>query len=176
MSEPDQTAIHCRHELPPDCPAIRKVITAAFGQTGEADLVDQLRAAGALSLSVVAEVGGEVVGYVGFSPILIESAKAQSPALALAPMAMLPAWQRRGIGSALLGWSLEACQRAGHAIVIVLGHADYYPRFGFVPAATRNIRCPFSVPDEAFMVLELNAGALNGVRGTVRYRPEFAGL
>lgn len=138
--------------------------------------MDQLRATGALSLSVVAEVDGEVVGYIGFSPIMVESAKAQSPALALAPMAVLPTWQRRGIGTMLGRWSLEECQRAGHAVVLVLGHADNYPRFGFVPAATRNIQCPFPVPDEAFMILELNAGALNGIRGTVRYRSEFAGL
>lgn len=93
MSKPDQTVIYCRHELPPDRPAIRRVITSAFGQRGEADLVDQLRAAGALSLSAVAEVGNELVGYVAFSPVIIESAEARTPALALAPMAVLPAWQ-----------------------------------------------------------------------------------
>jgi putative acetyltransferase len=176
MDRPGQTAIHYRCELPPDLPAIRQVITTAFGQSGEADLVDQLRAAGALSLSAVAEVGSDVVGYIGFSPVMIGSAEVRSPALALAPMAVLPAWQRQRVGSALVRWSLDACQRAGHSIVVVIGHAGYYPRFGFVPAVPRNIRCPFPVPDEAFMVLELNAGALNSVRGTLRYRPEFAGL
>lgn len=176
MSGPDQAPIRCRRESPPDWPAIRRVLTAAFGQTAEADLVERLRAAGALALSAVAEVNGEIRGYIGFSPVTIASTGRHTAALALAPLGVLPAWQRDGIGSALVRWGFDECRRVGHSMVIVVGHADYYPRFGFVPAGPQGIRCPFPVPDEAFMVAELKPGSLRSVLGTVRYRPEFSGL
>jgi len=91
----------------------------------------------------------------------------------LTPMAVLPAHQRKGIGSQLVRVGLEACHRLGHDIVVVLGHPSYYPRFGFVPAKQRGIDCEFEVPDEAWMVLELREGVLAGRSGTVKYRPEF---
>jgi len=94
--------------------------------------------------------------------------------MALAPVSVRPEWQRKGIGSALIRWSLDECRRDGHELVIVLGHPDYYPRFGFVTAMPLGVRCPFEVPSEAFMLLELRQGALAGRNGTVRYRAEFA--
>ena len=88
-------------------------------------------------------------------------------------MAVTPDWQRRGIGAALIGWSLNECRRLGHGVVIVLGEPAYYRRFGFMPASQFGIECPFPAPPEAFMLLELSPGAAAGCRGVVRYRPEF---
>lgn len=166
----------CRCELPADREAIHLVETAAFGRAGEALLVDALRAGGALSFSAVAEVDDKIVGHVALSPIQIEAEHGKFEALALAPMAVLPEWQRKGIGSALLWWSLDECRQAGHKLVIVVGHPQYYPRSGFVPALPLGIRCPSEVPNNALMLLELQPGALAGHKGMVRYRPEFDSL
>jgi len=149
------------------------VETAAFGRTNEAQLVDALRAADALTLSAVAEVKGQIVGHVAYSPVKLGDDRSRFDALALAPMAVQPEWQRRGIGTVLLRWSLDGCRRRGHRLVIVVGHPQYYPRFGFVRATPLGLRCPFEVPNEAFMLLELQPGALAGRKGIVRFRPEF---
>ena len=170
------SSLTLRCELPADIVAIREVERAAFGQPNEAALVDALRAAGALMISGVAEIGGNIVGHIAFSPIRIEGGLENFDAIALAPIAVHPDWQREGVGSALIRWSLDECARAGHSLVIVLGHPEYYPRFGFVPAMPLGVRCPFEVSSEVFMLLELRPGALAGRTGTVRYRPEFAAL
>lgn len=150
--------------------AIRGVIHAAFGRAGEAGLVDDLRRAGALILSAVAITDGRIVGHVGFSPVTIGGAR---PALALAPVAVAPDCQRQGIGSSLIRWSLEQCRQLVHGVILVVGNPAYYSRFGFVTASPFGIECPFSVPPEAFMVLELSPQAASGCRGMVSYRPEF---
>ncbi len=164
-----------REERSADIGAVRDVEMAAFGRLAEADLVDALRKSGGLSLSLVAEDDGNVVGHIAFSPLTIEEGGRAVPAVALAPMAVLPSCQNEGIGTLLVNWGLNACRDAGHKVAVVLGHAGYYPRFGFAPASSFGIKCPFPAPDEAFMVLELEEGALSGVSGTVRYRPEFGG-
>lgn len=171
---PAPVALVCRRELPDDLPAIHAVETAAFGQANEARLVDKLREAGALTLSAVAVLAGRIVGHIAYSPVTIESGRESFPALALAPMAVSPDCQRTGIGSALIEWSLDECRHGGHELVIVLGHPEYYPRFGFVPAMPLGVRCPFTVPREAFLLLELQPRALGGRCGTVCYHPEFA--
>ena len=158
MSAPD--CYKLRRETTTDLGAIREVETAAFGRPGEAALVDALRAAGALVLSGVAEVGQEVVGHIAFSPITIENEGRSFEAIALAPLAVSPDWQRKGVGSALVRWSLHECRRDGHELVIALGHPEYYPRFGFVPAGSRGLTVRWEVPPAAFMVLELSPGAL----------------
>src|SRR5262245_48756412 len=114
--------------------AIRRVNEQAFGRSAEADLVDALRARGRISLSLVAERGGEVVGHILFSPVRVDSARGSIAGLGLAPMSVLPAHQRTGIGSLLVRAGLDECRRADHGWVVVLGHPEYYPRFGFVPA------------------------------------------
>lgn len=161
-----------RRERPDDIPAIRAVVTEAFGRPGEADLVDALRAAAALSLSAVAEIGGRLVGHVGFSPITIGDTQ-HAMALALAPVAVVPQCQRQGIGSALVRWGLGQCPGLQCSIVVVLGEPAYYKRFGFRPASEYGIACPFPVPDEAYRALETVPGAARDFRGVVRYRPEF---
>ena len=159
-----------RNERADDIPSIRAVVHAAFGSAGEADLVEGLRRSSALTLSAVAVVGSRVVGHVAFSPVTIGGSHL---ALALAPVAVAPDCQRQGIGSALIRWGLEECRRLEHGVVIVVGEPAYYPWFGFTPASPFGIQCPFPVPPEAFMVLELSPGAASGCRGMVRYRPEF---
>ncbi|HEV3469577.1 MAG TPA: N-acetyltransferase [Pyrinomonadaceae bacterium] len=162
-----------RAETPADRDAVREVNERAFGQRTEADLVEALRGAGCPHVSLVAESGGRVVGHVFFSPVLIEAEGGTSEAFALGPMAVLPEFQRRGVGSALVRRGLEECRRLGREVVFVLGHPEYYPRFGFGTAAARGFRCQYPVPDEVFMVVELSEGAAAGLSGLVRYRPEF---
>jgi putative acetyltransferase len=161
-----------RNETPADFEAVREVNQVAFGQENEARLVEELRQAGGV-ISLVAEVDGRVVGHILFSPVVVESQEGSVPALSLAPMAVLPEFQNRGIGSALVRQGLETCRDLGHGIVIVLGHAQFYPRFGFSPARSRGINAPFDAPDEAWMAIELQPGALSGVKGTVKYPPAF---
>lgn len=165
--------VSIRPETPKDVDSIRYVNEQAFGQKAEAAIVDKLRNRNALTISLVAIKDNQVVGHIAFSPVVIESQCSSLEAVALAPMAVLPAYQRKGIGSQLVRASLEECHRLGHEIVVVLGHPDYYPRFGFVPGKQRGIDCEFEVPDEAWMILELREGALAGRSGTVKYQPEF---
>ncbi len=179
-----------RPERPDDADAVRAVNDAAFSQPNEARLVDALRGRESV-VSLVADLdppspaprqpnalagygeASRVVGHILFSRIAIEPT---TPALALAPMAVLPAHQRRGIGSALVRRGLDECARLGHRIVVVLGHPAFYPRFGFVRARPLGILPPLDWPDDAWMVMALVPGALHGVHGTVRYPPAFDGV
>jgi putative acetyltransferase len=163
--------VSVRAETPADLQAIREVNRRAFGQEDEARLVDALRDGGYARLSLVAEEGGRVLGHILFSDLPIVTQKGTLHALALAPMAVLPERQRQGIGSRLVGEGLRACAQAGHRIVVVLGHPDYYPRFGFSSRLAERLKAPFSGP--AFMALELVPGALENVAGQVRYPPPF---
>jgi putative acetyltransferase len=165
-----------RRERPDDVAAIRRVHEEAFGRPAEADLVDALRARGKATLSLVAVRGERVVGHVLFSAVTIEAGDEVTAALGLGPMAVLPAHQRAGVGSLLVRAGLEACRRAGHGCVVVLGHPEYYPRFGFVPAGRHGLAWEHPAPDEVFMVLEFRPGALTGAGGIVRYEPEFGGV
>ena len=162
-----------RPEAPEDSAAIRNVNEEAFGSSVEADLVEKLRSRQAYTISLVATDGDKVIGHILFSPVTIESGNTSFGALGLGPMAVLPSYQRKGVGSQLVRAGLQECKRLGHEIVVVLGHPDYYPRFGFVPAKPRGIECAFEVPDEAWMILELHEGALSGRSGVVKYQPEF---
>ena len=162
-----------RPETPEDVDSISYVNEQAFGQENESELIEKLRSRGVLTISLVALQDGEIVGHIAFSPVVIESGLSSFEAIALAPMAVLPAYQRQGIGGQLVRAGLEECRRLGHEIVVLVGHPDYYPRFGFVPARPKGIECEFEVPEEAWMILELQEGALAGKRGTVRFQPEF---
>ena len=170
-----EAIVAVRPERAEDHAAIRRVNTEAFGRPNEAWLVDALRKTAGFvpELSLVAEAGGEVVGHILVTRILIREGSETVSALALAPMAVLPSYQRTGIGSALVRHALAEARRLGHGAVVVLGHASYYPRFGFSPARGHGIRAPFPVRDESFMVLELAPSALAGVMGEVEYPPEF---
>jgi putative acetyltransferase len=162
-----------RRETPDDIPAIQHIHTAAFGRRHEANLVDALRRNNALTISLVAVQDDRLVGHIAFSPVTITSEAGTIEALGLAPMAVLPAYQRRGIGSQLVEAGLTACRSAPYGVVVVLGHPHYYPRFGFALAKPLGIVWEHDAPDEAFMVQELREGALTQTKGVVKYRPEF---
>jgi len=164
-----------RLERPGDADAIFEVNRQAFGQDGEARLVDALRAEGdyTYNLSLVAVSGIRIIGHILFSPVAIVSETAETAALALAPLAVHQDFQCLGVGLALVQEGLEECRRLGHRIVIVVGHPAYYPKFGFVAARDFGIRAPFPCPDDVFMALPLCGGALDGISGTVRYPPAF---
>ena len=162
-----------RSETPEDADSIYYVNEQAFGQENESKLIEKLRNHGVLTISLVAIQDGEIVGHIAFSPVVIESGLSSFEVIALAPMAVLPAYQRKGIGSEMVRAGLEECRRLGHEIIVVLGHPDYYPRFGFVLAGPKGIDCEFEVPEEAWMILELREGALAGRRGVARFQPEF---
>ncbi|HEX8199789.1 MAG TPA: N-acetyltransferase [Isosphaeraceae bacterium] len=169
-----RTAHRIREETADDHSTIREVNRLAFGRDDEGRLVDALRDGGFAKISRVAEVDGQIVGHILFSDLPIIRPEGTVPALSLAPMAVIPSHQRRGIGSALVRDGLRACQDAGHEIVIVLGHPEFYPRFGFSPKLAERLKAPFS--GEAFLALELVPGALEGVEGEVRYPPPFGEL
>jgi putative acetyltransferase len=168
-----KTLVTIRLETPEDITLIHHVNQEAFGQNQEADIVDKLRKRGVLTISLVAVQDDIIVGHIAFSPVEIASEKSNFEALALAPMAVLPPDQNKGIGSQLVTAGLRECHRLGHEIIVVLGHPNYYPRFGFVPAKPKGIECEFEVPDEAWMVLELKEGVLAGRQGKVSFQPEF---
>jgi len=165
--------IEIRGETTGDYPAVRRVNELAFGQPNEADLVDGLRANARPYISLVAIIDEQVVGHIFFSPVSIESEKDTLTAMGLAPMAVLPEYQNQGIGTQLVKEGLKECRGRGHDVVVVLGHPNFYPRFGFEPARLKMLRSEYDVPDEVFMVLELIEGALGGHRGLVKYHPEF---
>jgi len=166
-----------RPETPADQAATHHVNTAAFGRPAEADLVDTLRRQDALTLSLVAEQDGQVVGHIAFSPVRITGDQDSFEALALGPMAVLPAQQGQGTGSQLVRSALAALKEKGATIVFVLGHRTYYPRFGFEPAQRYGIGCEFDVPPEFFMVCALREGVLQesqiGEHSIVYYQPAF---
>lgn len=163
-----------REEESGDIRAIRHVNKWAFGQDNEANIIEKLRKRSGLTISLVAVHDTEIVGYIAFSPVMIEAEGSSFEAITLVPMAVLPIYQRKGIGSQMVQVGLEKCRRLGYEIVVVLGHLDYYPRFGFAPAVPKGISCEFEVPEEAWMMLELREGALAGRRGKVRFQPEFS--
>jgi len=168
--------VRIRAEEERDRAAVHALNAAAFETRAEADLVDALREKAEPFLSLVAEEegddGAEIVGHILFTPVTV-AGHSEVKILGLAPMAVAPERQRRGIGSALVQAGLDRCRRRGFDAVVVLGHPDYYPRFGFVPATRFGLGCEWDVPEEAFLALELRAGALRGVAGTVRYHPAF---
>jgi len=161
-----------REETAADIESVREVNRLAFGGEIEARLVDRLRDEGLVVGSLVAVLDGVVAGHVLFSELPIETARGRLAGVALAPVAVRPHLQRRGIGSALIRAGLELCRARGCAVAVVLGHPAYYARFGFSAALAARLRAPFS--GDPFMALELAPGALDGITGVVRYPDEFA--
>ena len=161
-------------EQPVDIPAIRTVNEQAFGQRDEADIVDRLRSSCDELLSLVAHGNGQVVGHILFSPVTIAHYKGMLKGAGLGPLSVLPEYQRRGIGSQLVMNGLEILKLRSIPFVIVLGHPEYYPRFGFQRTSLYGIHSQWQgIPDEAFMILVLNENDMVGVSGVARYRDEF---
>jgi len=160
-----------KDEQPGDRDQVRRVNESAFGRSDEADLIDRLRAEGVILLSLVAECNSQIVGHILFSRMSVETGDGSVAAVALAPMAVLPSHQRQQVGSRLIRHGLSELRDRGEAIVIVLGHQHYYPRFGFSSERARHLASPF--PSDAFMALELVDGALTGLHGPVKYPAAF---
>jgi putative acetyltransferase len=161
-----------RFETADDVAAVREVNQRAFDGPLEARIVDALRGSPD-SISLVATADQEVVGHILFTPVTVESSAAVRVA-GLAPMAVLPAFQRRGVGGEMVRAGFEACRRLDYGAVVVVGHPEYYPRFGFQPADSWDLQYADPVPRDVFMAIELRPGALSGCAGVVRFRPEFA--
>jgi len=163
-----------REERPDDIEAIRRLNEKAFAQLAEANIVERLRENCPRLLSLVAIQGDQIAGHLLFSPAWIEGDGKTMQGMGLAPMAVLPEFQRRGIGSLLVQEGLEILMNRGCPFVIVLGHPEYYPRFGFERASLYGIRCQWEgVPDEAFMIRILDQEAMRGASGMARYQREF---
>jgi putative acetyltransferase len=165
-----------RREQPGDEAGVFETNELAFGTPLEARLVDALRAAcdGSGSyVSLVATIDQHIVGHILFTPVTIEPAVDRRIA-GLAPMAVHPDHQRSGIGGQLIRAGLEECRRSKYSAIVVLGHPEYYPKFGFTPAHTFGLTCEFPSPPEAFMAIALESAGLSGIAGTVRYLPQFA--
>ena len=161
-----------RPEADEDRKAVWSLNRAAFESDDEANLVDALRDGGYVEVSLVAEVDGEIVGHILYSRITTSTKARTVDVLSLAPMAVLPSHQRQGIGSQLIEVGLAACRERGHKIVVVLGHPEFYPRFGFSAELARPLESPFG-GGEAWMAKELVPGVLSGVEGRIEYPPPF---
>ncbi len=171
----EQKMIAIRNEQRGDEEQIYEVNLRAFERNEEADIVNVLRDAYPERVSLVAELDRRIVGHVLFTPARIEDGESQLVGATLAPLAVLPEYQKTGIGSALVQAGLEAMRRAGEPFVVLVGHPTYYPRFGFERASRYRLVCEYSqAPDDAFMILVLDPRRMQGVKGTVRFPPEFA--
>ena len=165
--------VYVRPEEPSDAPAVRRVNEQAFEGTLEADIVESLRGAEGV-ISLVAVRNDSVVGHIMFTPVTLASAPADLKVAGLGPMAVRPDLQRLGIGRQLVRDGLHHCRARGFKAVVVVGHPEYYPRFGFAPAHNWDLLYEHPLPREAFMAMELEPGVLVGQHGVVRYRPEFS--
>lgn len=167
--EQTTNVIEIRQERPEDVAAIRDLHRRAFGQEQEGEIVDALRANGGARLSLVAVDEGRVVGHIMYSPLHVGRVVGS----ALGPMAVDPEVQRRGVGARLVEAGNAWLRRDGCPFVVVVGHPEFYPRFGFRPARPLGITCQWEVPDDAFMILVLNETEASQATGTAAYRPEF---
>lgn len=164
-----------RQESPTDYPEVYSLNIAAFKQRKEAKLVDHLRSSKSFipELSLVACVNDKIVGYILFTKINIVGNGNSAESLALAPISVLPELQRKGVGSILIKEGLNLAKKLGYKSVIVLGHEEYYPRFGFSPTNKWGIKPPFNIPEKFFLGLELEDNAFADMSGTVVYSREF---
>ncbi len=162
-----------RAEQPTDIKKIWRINASAFETEAEANLVDILRASGVSNISLVYEEDGELVGHIFFTPVELIGDASGLKLIGLAPMAVIPEMQNKGIGSLLVKAGIQRCLSDGYDAIVVLGHPDYYPRFGFVPSVNHGIKSEYDVPEEVFMVLELKENVLKGKQGTIRYHEAF---
>lgn len=162
--------IEVRRERAGDIAAIREIHRQAFGRDQEANIVDALRANDGVLLSLVATLNERVIGHVLYSPVQLGPLSGAG----LAPLAVHPDHQRQGAGSRLIEAGTRLLQKSDCPFVVVVGHAHYYPRFGFVPARPLGITCEWDVPDDVFLVLVLVPAKMRGVSGVAKYRAEFS--
>lgn len=170
-------SITVRPETPEDARAIDVVHISAFGGEAEAQLVTSLRESDAYNreLSLVAEIGGRIVGHILLTRVPLRKEGDEKQVLALGPMSVVPSQSHRGIGSELIQAGIALARDKGYGAIVVLGHPEYYMRFGFVPAKARNVSCNLPAPEEALTVFEVVEGNLQG-GGHVEYPEPFVRL
>ncbi|WP_394698656.1 GNAT family N-acetyltransferase [uncultured Draconibacterium sp.] len=163
-----------RKENKKDFIAIKALNNKAFGQTEEGIIIDRIRNSDAETLSLVAEMDNKIVGHIFYSSAEIVWNNQVIKGMGLAPMAVLPGYQKQGIGKRLIHESLYLLIHKKLSFIIVLGHKDYYPKFGFETASKHGIKCQWNgVPDEVFMVMILDKEKMKGVKGTAKYCDEW---
>ena len=167
--------VKIRRENEGDEAAVQAVNESAFETSEEARLVAALREQAQPLISLVADDEGKIIGHIMFSPVALDGHH-ELKIMGLAPMAVVPERQHQGIGAALVLEGLEACKKLGFGAVVVLGHAAYYPRFGFVPSTQFDISSEYDVPEDVFMVKELTPGYLDGAKGTIKYHAVFGSV
>ena len=165
-----------RAEEKSDIDGIWKVNTEAFETSEEANIVNALRNSGVTHISLVYENNGGLAGHILFTPVELIGDTSGLKLMGLAPMAVTPSLQNKGIGSSLIKAGIQDCINDGYDAIVVLGHPDYYPKFGFVPSVKYGIKSEYDVPDDVFMVLELKENALKGKQGTMKYHEEFGSV
>jgi len=165
--------MNIRDELSSDIEKIWEINTDAFETEAEANLVTALRNSGCPYLSLVAETENEVVGHILFTAVELSGNENKLKIMGLAPMAVFSKYQNKGVGSKLVQAGLEHCQLLGYDAVVVLGHPDYYPKFGFAPSVNYGIKSEYEVPDEVFMILELIPESLKNHEGVIKYHEAF---
>lgn len=173
--------INIREELINDYKIVEELIEKSFKTMKDSDgnehrLVKNLRNGNAFikELSIVAEANNEIIAHCLLTKAKIYNEGKEFETLVLAPVCVSPQFQGENIGTEIINATLKKAKNLGYSSVIVLGHSKYYPKFGFCPASNYDIKAPFEVPDEVFMALELNNGALSNVSGTVVFAPEFS--
>ncbi len=163
--------LHVRDEQPGDHADVRHINEAAFETPAEASLVDALRQSASPLVSLVCTSDAQLLGHILFSPVSVDGRT--GPWMGLAPMAVAPQVQHQGIGTALVQAGMARCKAIGITGIVVLGHPDYYPSFGFRPAHTLGLTCVYDVPPQVFMAYELVAPGFDGCSGLVRYHRAF---
>ena len=162
-----------REEQASDIEAIWKINVDAFETDAEASLVNALRNSDCIYISLVSELENKAVGHILFTLVELSGNKNKLKIVGLAPMAVLNKYQNKGIGSKLVEAGLDKCKLLGYDAVVVLGHPNYYPKFGFVPSIKYGIKSEYEVPDEVFMILELIPKSLKNHEGVIKYHEAF---
>ena len=168
--------MNIRKEKDSDKEKIWKVNAEAFESEAEANLVNALRDSGISFISLVAEEDEGIIGHILFTPVELIGDAAGLKLMGLAPMAVLPKLQRKGIGSQLVKTGIENCATQGYDAIVVFGHPEYYPKFGFVPSVKYGIKSEYDVPDETFMILELKESSLRDKNGIIKYHAAFGSV
>jgi len=167
--------MNIRIEKEGDRAFVRAINISAFESSAEADLVDALRQRARPIVSLVAEEGDEIVGHIMFSPVTLPDYP-DLKLMGLGPMAVTPAYQGQSYGSALVKAGLDHCRDVNVSAVVVLGHPCFYPRFGFSASTGFGIDSEYDVPEDVFMIVELEQGSLREIAGTVKYHEAFGEL
>jgi len=168
--------MNIREEQLSDIEKVYEINSDAFGRDNEPNLVNALRARLSSYISLVADDNANVIGHIMFTPVELSGSEDKLKIMGLAPLAVLSNYQSKGVGSKLVQEGIERCKSQGYDAIVVLGHPNYYPKFGFIPSVSYGIKSEYEVSDEKFMVLELVLDSLKGSGGVIKYHDAFSSL